>query len=302
MPVVLRFFPPPHVFSFAILGGAGNIKALGDSYQFTVDVRDFSPEDVIVTTSNNQIEVRAEKVRVWDCQALRRKTDAHPISWVTHHIVTVVPSVAVSTRWFGDEHFYAQVPTPWRCGPHLRDIITGLRGDLDGQGATAPGQTWPCTDLSHRDQDLGALVRNPFKWLYHSFCFLYFILSTRRWQKHASSHSDCSSSVAPQVTINFNDIIWTQGNFTVLLHQGKVARVFWTICWKYPFLEVSTLRELERIQVIRTLLSRAGSTSYLGKDVVMLEGSRIWKYQLAKGCLWDQELQILDVLAHFYTF
>lgn len=43
-------------------GGAGNIKALGDSYQFTVDVRDFSPEDVIVTTSNNQIEVHAEKV------------------------------------------------------------------------------------------------------------------------------------------------------------------------------------------------------------------------------------------------
>lgn len=43
-------------------GGPGNIKALGDSYQFTVDVRDFSPEDVIVTTSNNQIEVHAEKV------------------------------------------------------------------------------------------------------------------------------------------------------------------------------------------------------------------------------------------------
>lgn len=52
-----------------VSGGAGNIKTLGDSYQFTVDVQDFSPEDVIVTTSNNQIEVRAEKVGIFpfDC-------------------------------------------------------------------------------------------------------------------------------------------------------------------------------------------------------------------------------------------
>nr|XP_012295599.1 heat shock protein beta-7 [Aotus nancymaae] len=43
-------------------GGPGNIKTLGDAYEFAVDVRDFSPEDIIVTTSNNHIEVRAEKL------------------------------------------------------------------------------------------------------------------------------------------------------------------------------------------------------------------------------------------------
>lgn len=49
-------------FPTARPGGQGNIKTLRDAYEFAVDVSDFSPEDIIVTTSNNQIEVRAEKV------------------------------------------------------------------------------------------------------------------------------------------------------------------------------------------------------------------------------------------------
>ncbi|CAI9582959.1 unnamed protein product [Staurois parvus] len=43
-------------------GPAQKMKTLGNTYQFEVDVRDFSPEDIIVTTSNNQIEVHAEKL------------------------------------------------------------------------------------------------------------------------------------------------------------------------------------------------------------------------------------------------
>uniref|UniRef100_A0A8C7EQ82 Heat shock protein beta-7 n=1 Tax=Neovison vison TaxID=452646 RepID=A0A8C7EQ82_NEOVI len=49
-------------FPTARPGGQGNIKTLRDAYEFAVDVSDFSPEDIIVTTSNNQIEVRAEKL------------------------------------------------------------------------------------------------------------------------------------------------------------------------------------------------------------------------------------------------
>ncbi|XP_039085037.1 heat shock protein beta-7 isoform X5 [Hyaena hyaena] len=41
-------------------GGPGNIKTLGDAYEFAVDVSDFSPEDIIVTTSNNHIELAAD--------------------------------------------------------------------------------------------------------------------------------------------------------------------------------------------------------------------------------------------------
>ncbi|XP_034976375.1 heat shock protein beta-7 [Zootoca vivipara] len=49
-------------FSAGRAGGMGNIKTLGDTYQFAVDVSDFSPEDIIITTSKNQIEVHAEKL------------------------------------------------------------------------------------------------------------------------------------------------------------------------------------------------------------------------------------------------
>ncbi|XP_058017236.1 heat shock protein beta-7 [Ahaetulla prasina] len=57
----LRPHPDPRSFS-GRAGGMGNIKTLGDTYQFAVDVSDFSPEDIIITTSKNQIEVRAEKL------------------------------------------------------------------------------------------------------------------------------------------------------------------------------------------------------------------------------------------------
>ncbi|XP_054857986.1 heat shock protein beta-7 [Eublepharis macularius] len=57
----LRPRSEPSAFS-GRAGNMGNIKTLGDTYQFAVDVSDFSPEDIVITTSKNQIGVHAEKL------------------------------------------------------------------------------------------------------------------------------------------------------------------------------------------------------------------------------------------------
>lgn len=41
----------------------GKIQVIGNIFQFTVDVSEFSPEDVVIIFSNNLMEVHAEKVR-----------------------------------------------------------------------------------------------------------------------------------------------------------------------------------------------------------------------------------------------
>lgn len=64
-------------------GGPGNIKTLGNTYEFAVDVSDFSPEDIIVTTSNNHIEVRAEKVSLTHLARMLGSTP-EPSAWWSH--------------------------------------------------------------------------------------------------------------------------------------------------------------------------------------------------------------------------
>lgn len=131
------------------------------------------------------------------------------------------------------------MPTTRRCGPHLCDIITGRRGDLDGQGTTAPGQTWPCTDLPHRDKDLVALTRNAFPILCYSLYFLHNFKHqevTLHSKKHvASSHADWSCSVAPQITINFNNIFRRRAILQSFYTKGNTPQFSELFAYSTPF-------------------------------------------------------------------
>eukprot|EP00079_Xenopus_tropicalis_P019989 XP_012810383.1 PREDICTED: heat shock protein beta-7 [Xenopus tropicalis] len=73
-------FRRPHGDPLGYPGAADNVKTVGNTFQFAVDVRDFSPEDIIVTSSKNQIEVHAEKVRDWGVGTNSLKRELHPKS------------------------------------------------------------------------------------------------------------------------------------------------------------------------------------------------------------------------------
>lgn len=113
------------------------MKTLGNTYQFTVDVSDFAPEDIIVTTSNNQIEVHAEKVSTPSGTPHHHPNAATPRD--PHLAITTSPQSPIEHR---SPYFLIFLPFISAAASHvLSQVLSPHTLNLNAPGAapkTAP--------------------------------------------------------------------------------------------------------------------------------------------------------------------
>lgn len=103
------------------------VRAQGDTYQVVADVSQYEPPDIVVTTSNGHVAIRAEKVRSWGAAPVPQTQP--PTAWGGGQAPALPRGAHLPWGELGASHWGNWELASLRVGK--LGVATGVMGELE---------------------------------------------------------------------------------------------------------------------------------------------------------------------------